>query len=174
MGQSLFEFLACFLLAMSATESSEYRRSRQSIAPFCRWYLHLGRLRHNQHFKVIQKTWIQYQRCLSLTSSITSKPTILSTSPSQIRARNTFKLIDNQVFAHYQDQRFGLVTLIDRRTAFHQHPKNTTFFQSAVVEGWKTMGFEEPVLPIDWWIVLPHRVQPNRSMTPSFYWNILW
>ncbi|KAH0991893.1 hypothetical protein GBA52_003376 [Prunus armeniaca] len=57
-----------------------------------------------------------------------------------------FKLIDNQVFAYYQDQKFGLVTLIDRRTAFHQHPKNTAFFQNAVVEG---LGFEEPVLPKD-------------------------
>ncbi|CAB4294555.1 unnamed protein product [Prunus armeniaca] len=89
---------------MSATESSEYRQSRQCIAPFCCWYLHLGRLPHNKHFKS---------------------------------------------FAYYQDQKFGLVTLIDRRTAFHQHPKNTAFFQNAVVEGWKTMGFEEPVLPKD-------------------------
>ncbi|BFG16144.1 hypothetical protein CerSpe_024180 [Prunus speciosa] len=66
------------------------------------------------------------------------------TNPCQ---KYQFKLIDNQVFAYCQDHRFGLETLIDRPTAFHRHPKYTTIFQSAVVEGWKTMGFEEHVLP---------------------------
>ncbi|CAB4263977.1 unnamed protein product [Prunus armeniaca] len=110
---------------MSATESSEYRQSRQLSAV----------LIFNQFNYIETNHTLSYNLTLDISL----------TNPCQ----KYFKLIDNQAFAYYQDQKFGLVTLIDRRTAFHQHPKNTAFFQNAVVEGWKTMGFEEPVLPKD-------------------------
>ncbi|KAL6290107.1 hypothetical protein ACE6H2_007617 [Prunus campanulata] len=61
--------------------------------------------------------------------------------------KDPFELIDTQVTAYYQKERFGLVTLIDSRTTFRLEAKNTTIFQNAVVQGWKPMVFEEPVLP---------------------------
>ncbi|BFG16384.1 hypothetical protein CerSpe_026590 [Prunus speciosa] len=60
--------------------------------------------------------------------------------------KDPFELIDTQVTAYYQKERFGLVTLIDSRTTFRLEAKNTTIFQNAVVQGWKPIVFEEPVL----------------------------
>ncbi|PQP95145.1 hypothetical protein Pyn_10577 [Prunus yedoensis var. nudiflora] len=58
-----------------------------------------------------------------------------------------FEWSDTQVIAYYQNERFGLVTLIDRWTSIHQDPKNTTIFQNALIQGWKPLLFEEHVLP---------------------------
>ncbi|XP_021830196.1 NDR1/HIN1-like protein 3 [Prunus avium] len=58
-----------------------------------------------------------------------------------------FNLSDTQVIAYYQNKKFGLMTLIDSRTTIHQDPKNTTIFQNALIQGWKPLLFEEPVLP---------------------------
>ncbi|XP_020421235.1 NDR1/HIN1-like protein 3 [Prunus persica] len=58
-----------------------------------------------------------------------------------------FKLTDIQVIAYHQNKRFGLVTLMDRQTSFDQNPKSSSVFNNAVIQGWKPMMFEEPVLP---------------------------
>ncbi|CAB4263201.1 unnamed protein product [Prunus armeniaca] len=54
---------------------------------------------------------------------------------------------DTQVIAYYQNERFGLVTLIDRWKSIHQDPKNTTIFQNALIQGRNPLLFEEHVLP---------------------------
>ncbi|KAI5322322.1 hypothetical protein L3X38_031394 [Prunus dulcis] len=58
-----------------------------------------------------------------------------------------FKLTDTQVIAYHQNKRFGLVTLMDRQTLFDQNPKSSSDFNNAVIQGWKPMMFEEPMLP---------------------------
>ncbi|CAL8999546.1 unnamed protein product [Prunus brigantina] len=58
-----------------------------------------------------------------------------------------FKLTDTQVIAYHQNKRFGLVTLMDRQTSFDQNPNSSSVFNNAVIQGWKPMMFEEPVLP---------------------------
>ncbi|KAI5350253.1 hypothetical protein L3X38_003144 [Prunus dulcis] len=58
-----------------------------------------------------------------------------------------FELSDTQVIAYYQNERFGLVTLIDRWKSIHQYPKNTTIFQNALIQGRKPLLYEEHVLP---------------------------
>ncbi|KAI5352134.1 hypothetical protein L3X38_005025 [Prunus dulcis] len=69
---------------------------------------------------------------------------ITVTNPNK---KSHFELSDTQVSAYYQNERFGLVILIDRQTSFHQGPKNTTIFQNALIQGWKPLRFKEPVLP---------------------------
>ncbi|PQP96682.1 hypothetical protein Pyn_22869 [Prunus yedoensis var. nudiflora] len=58
-----------------------------------------------------------------------------------------FEWSDTQVIAYYQNERFGVVTLIDRWKSIHQDPKNTTIFQNVLIQGWKPLLFEEHVLP---------------------------
>lgn len=50
-----------------------------------------------------------------------------------------FDLIDIRVTAYYQNKTFGLVSL-------DQDPKNASIFHNVVVQGWKALVLDEPVL----------------------------